>query len=114
MKNINKTNFVQIKGFLKVKYRSEEGVSRKKCEENLLATLFNEIEKIKLQSNLYNARENELVSVSESLRWLKELKCDHVMKQYSAISRIEMYSGAQKCVPPCNQSKQQSIIQPSI
>ncbi|TBU20693.1 hypothetical protein CWI38_0033p0010 [Hamiltosporidium tvaerminnensis] len=66
-----------------------------KCEENLLATLFNEIEKIKLQSNLYNARENELVSVSESLRWLKELKCDHVMKQYSAISRIEMYSGAQ-------------------
>ncbi|TBU20908.1 hypothetical protein CWI38_0010p0030 [Hamiltosporidium tvaerminnensis] len=48
MENINKTNFVLIKGFLKVKYCSEKGVTRRK--------------------------ENELVSVSESLRWLKERK----------------------------------------
>ncbi|TBU03744.1 PIF1-like helicase, partial [Hamiltosporidium magnivora] len=40
-------------------------------EEAQLAKLYNEIEKRKLHSKLYNARKNELVSVSDSSRWLK-------------------------------------------
>ncbi|TBU20081.1 hypothetical protein CWI38_0136p0080 [Hamiltosporidium tvaerminnensis] len=36
-----------------------------------LAKLYNEIEKRKLHSKLYNVRQNELVSFSGSLRWIK-------------------------------------------
>ncbi|TBU01717.1 hypothetical protein CWI36_1276p0020, partial [Hamiltosporidium magnivora] len=43
----------------------------KSLEEAQLAKLYNEIEKRKLHSKLYNARKNELVSVSDSSRWLK-------------------------------------------
>ncbi|TBU01531.1 hypothetical protein CWI36_1322p0010, partial [Hamiltosporidium magnivora] len=61
-----------IKGFLKVKYRLVEEVTKKSLEEAQLAKLYNEIEKRKLHSKLYNARKNELVSVGDSSRWLKK------------------------------------------
>ncbi|TBU20696.1 hypothetical protein CWI38_0032p0010, partial [Hamiltosporidium tvaerminnensis] len=54
-----------------LKYRLVEEVTKKSLEESQLAKLFNEIEKRKLHSKLYNARKNELVSVSDSSRWLK-------------------------------------------
>ncbi|TBU00961.1 hypothetical protein CWI37_0847p0030, partial [Hamiltosporidium tvaerminnensis] len=53
------------------KYRLVEEVTKKSLEEAQLAKLYNEIEKRKLYSKLYNARKNELVSVSDSSRWLK-------------------------------------------
>ncbi|TBU00191.1 hypothetical protein CWI36_1717p0010 [Hamiltosporidium magnivora] len=71
MENNNKTHLSLIKGFLKVKYRLVEEVTKKSLEEAQLAKLYNEIEKRKLHSKLYNARKNELVSVSDSSRWLK-------------------------------------------
>ncbi|TBU13435.1 reverse transcriptase [Hamiltosporidium tvaerminnensis] len=61
VENNNKTHLALIKGFLK-----------KSLEEAQLAKLYNEIEKRKLHSKLYNARKNELVSVSDSSRWLKK------------------------------------------
>ncbi|TBU11007.1 hypothetical protein CWI38_1433p0030, partial [Hamiltosporidium tvaerminnensis] len=64
VENNNKTHLALIKGFLKVKYRL--------VEEAQLAKLYNEIEKRKLHSKLYNARKNELVSISDSSRWLKK------------------------------------------
>ncbi|TBU13029.1 hypothetical protein CWI38_0554p0010 [Hamiltosporidium tvaerminnensis] len=69
--NNNKTHLSLIKNFLKIKYGLEEEVTKKKLEEAQLAKLYNEIEKRKLHSKLYNARKNELVSVSDSSRWLK-------------------------------------------
>ncbi|TBU19116.1 hypothetical protein CWI38_0219p0010, partial [Hamiltosporidium tvaerminnensis] len=71
VENNNKTHLALIKGFLKVKYRLAEEVTKKSLEEAQLAKLYNEIEKRKLHSKLYNARKNELVSVSDSSRWLK-------------------------------------------
>ncbi|TBT99645.1 hypothetical protein CWI39_1946p0010 [Hamiltosporidium magnivora] len=66
--NTNKTHLAPIKGFLKVKYRLIEEVTKKSLEEVQFAKLYNEIEKQKLHSKLYNARKNELMSVSDSLR----------------------------------------------
>ncbi|TBU19949.1 hypothetical protein CWI38_0165p0010 [Hamiltosporidium tvaerminnensis] len=71
VENNNKTHLALIKSFLKVKYRLVEEVTKKSLEEAQLAKLYNEIEKRKLHSKLYNARKNELVSVSDSSRWLK-------------------------------------------
>ncbi|TBU13641.1 hypothetical protein CWI38_0373p0010 [Hamiltosporidium tvaerminnensis] len=71
VENNNKTHLALIKGFLKVKYRLVEEVTKKSLEEAQLAKLYNEIEKRKLHYKLYNARKNELVSVSDSSRWLK-------------------------------------------
>ncbi|TBU12894.1 hypothetical protein CWI38_0592p0010 [Hamiltosporidium tvaerminnensis] len=71
VENNNKTHLALIKGFLKVKYRLVEEVIKKSLEEAQLAKLYNEIEKRKLYSKLYNARKNELLSVSDSSRWLK-------------------------------------------
>ncbi|TBU08033.1 reverse transcriptase [Hamiltosporidium tvaerminnensis] len=48
-----------------------EKITKKSLEEAQLAKLYNEIEKRKLHSKLYKARKNELVSVSDSSRWLK-------------------------------------------
>ncbi|TBU06414.1 hypothetical protein CWI38_2582p0010, partial [Hamiltosporidium tvaerminnensis] len=56
---------------LKSKVQLVEEVTKKSLEEAQLAKLYNEIEKRKLHSKLYNARKNELVSVSDSSRWLK-------------------------------------------
>ncbi|TBU02849.1 hypothetical protein CWI39_1078p0010 [Hamiltosporidium magnivora] len=61
--NNNKTHLALIKGFLKVKYRLVEEVTKKSLEEAQLVKLYNKIEKRKLLSKLYNARKNELVSV---------------------------------------------------
>ncbi|TBU12064.1 hypothetical protein CWI38_0914p0040 [Hamiltosporidium tvaerminnensis] len=72
VENNNKTHLALIKGFLKVKYRLVEEVTKKSLEEAQLAKLYNEIEKRKLHSKLYKARKNELVSVSDSSRWLKK------------------------------------------
>ncbi|TBU13006.1 hypothetical protein CWI38_0561p0040 [Hamiltosporidium tvaerminnensis] len=47
-------------------------LSEKSLEEAQLAKLYYEIEKRKLHSKLYNAKKNELVSVSDSSRWLKK------------------------------------------
>ncbi|TBU12814.1 reverse transcriptase [Hamiltosporidium tvaerminnensis] len=69
VENNNKTHLALIKGFLKVKYRLVEEVTKKSLEEAQLAKLYNEIEKRKLHSKLYNARKNELVSVSDYSRW---------------------------------------------
>ncbi|TBU06518.1 hypothetical protein CWI36_0435p0030 [Hamiltosporidium magnivora] len=44
----------------------------KNLEKAQLAKLYNEIEKRKLHSKLYNARKNELVSFSDSSRGLKK------------------------------------------
>ncbi|TBT96513.1 hypothetical protein CWI39_3745p0010, partial [Hamiltosporidium magnivora] len=71
VENNNKTYLALIKGFLKIKYRLVEEVTKKSLEEAQLAKLYNEIEKRKHHIKLYNARKNELVSVSDSLRWLK-------------------------------------------
>ncbi|KAK1347437.1 hypothetical protein LUQ84_003201 [Hamiltosporidium tvaerminnensis] len=71
VENNNKSYLALIKSFLKVKYRLLEEVTKKSLEEAQLAKLYNEIEKRKLHSKLYNARKNELVSVSDSSRWLK-------------------------------------------
>ncbi|TBU13544.1 hypothetical protein CWI38_0400p0050 [Hamiltosporidium tvaerminnensis] len=71
VENNNKTHLAQIKGFLKVKYRLVEEVTKKSLEKSQLTKLYNEIEKRKLHSKLYNARKNELVSVSDSSSWLK-------------------------------------------
>ncbi|TBU00327.1 hypothetical protein CWI36_1674p0010, partial [Hamiltosporidium magnivora] len=45
--------------------------TKKSLEEAQLAKLYNEIEKRKLHSKLYNVRKRKLVSVSDSSRWLK-------------------------------------------
>ncbi|KAK1347650.1 hypothetical protein LUQ84_002913 [Hamiltosporidium tvaerminnensis] len=72
MENNNKTQLALIKGFLNVKYRLVEEVTKKSLEEAQLAKILKEIEKRKLHSKLYNARKNELVSFSDFSRWLKK------------------------------------------
>ncbi|TBT98524.1 hypothetical protein CWI39_2397p0010 [Hamiltosporidium magnivora] len=72
VENNNKTHLSPIKNFLKIKYGLEEEVTKKKLEEAQLANLYNEIKNRKLHSKLYNARNNELVSVNDSSRCLKK------------------------------------------
>ncbi|TBU10160.1 hypothetical protein CWI38_1977p0010, partial [Hamiltosporidium tvaerminnensis] len=72
VENDNKTHLALIKDFLQVKYGMAEEVTKNKLDEAQLANLYNEIEKRKLHSKLYNARNNELVSVNDSSRWLKK------------------------------------------
>ncbi|TBU05269.1 hypothetical protein CWI36_0653p0010, partial [Hamiltosporidium magnivora] len=60
VENNNKLHFALIKGFLKLKYRLVEEVTKKSFEEAQLAKLYKKIEKRKLHSN-----------VSDSSRWLK-------------------------------------------
>ncbi|TBU20684.1 hypothetical protein CWI38_0035p0070 [Hamiltosporidium tvaerminnensis] len=62
VKNNNKTH---------LSYRLVEEVTKKSLEEAQLAKLYNEVETRKLHSKLYNARKNELLSISDSSRWLK-------------------------------------------
>ncbi|TBU10851.1 reverse transcriptase [Hamiltosporidium tvaerminnensis] len=70
--NNNKTHLALIKDFLQVKYGMAEEVTKNKLDEAQLANLYNEIEKRKLHSKLYNVGNNELVSVNDSSRWLKK------------------------------------------
>ncbi|KAK1347823.1 hypothetical protein LUQ84_002804 [Hamiltosporidium tvaerminnensis] len=72
VENNNKTHLSLIKNFLKIKYGLEEEVTKKKLEEAQHANLYNEIKNRKLHSKLYSARNNELVSVNDSSRWLKK------------------------------------------
>ncbi|KAK1347549.1 hypothetical protein LUQ84_003084 [Hamiltosporidium tvaerminnensis] len=72
VENDNKIYPSLIKNFIKIKYGLEEEVTKKKLEEAQLANLYNEIENRKLYSKLYSARNNELVSVNDSSRWLKK------------------------------------------
>ncbi|TBU01965.1 hypothetical protein CWI39_1265p0010, partial [Hamiltosporidium magnivora] len=72
VENDNKIHHALIKDFLQVKYGMAEEVTKNKLDEAQLANLYNEIEKRKLHSKLYNARNNELVSVNDSSRWLKK------------------------------------------
>ncbi|TBU20583.1 hypothetical protein CWI38_0032p0070 [Hamiltosporidium tvaerminnensis] len=68
--NNNKTHLSLIKNFLKIKYG--------------------------LEKDLYNARKNEIVSVSDSLRWLKKENIRPRDEAVFAESKIEMYSAEQK------------------
>ncbi|TBU07676.1 hypothetical protein CWI36_0242p0040 [Hamiltosporidium magnivora] len=77
----NKTHFALIKGFLEVKYRVVEEVIKKSLEEAQLAKLYIEIEKKILHSKLYNARKNELVSVSAFLDGQRMGTLGHVLTQ---------------------------------
>ncbi|TBU10428.1 hypothetical protein CWI38_1768p0020, partial [Hamiltosporidium tvaerminnensis] len=72
VENDNKTHLALIKDFLQVKYGMAEKVTKNKLDEAQLANLYNEIEKRKLHSKLYNARNNELVGVNYSSRCLKK------------------------------------------
>ncbi|TBU20279.1 hypothetical protein CWI38_0097p0020 [Hamiltosporidium tvaerminnensis] len=72
VENDNKPHLALIKDFLQVKYGMAEEVTKNKLDEAQLANLYNEIEKRKLHSKLYNARNNELVSVNDTSRWLKK------------------------------------------
>ncbi|KAK1348154.1 hypothetical protein LUQ84_002530 [Hamiltosporidium tvaerminnensis] len=100
VENNNKTNLSLIKGFLKVKYRLVEEVTKKSLEEAQLTKLYNEIEKQKLYSKLYDAKKNVLeVSVSDSSRWLKKGNIRPRNEAVFCYIRIEMYSGGQNvCV----------------
>ncbi|TBU20463.1 reverse transcriptase [Hamiltosporidium tvaerminnensis] len=87
VENNNKTHLALIKGFLKVNYRLVEEVIKKSLEEAQLAKLYNEIEKRKLYSKLYNARKNELVSVTvfcyiqdKNVFWGADGMCQHCNK----------------------------------
>ncbi|TBU06349.1 hypothetical protein CWI36_0467p0020 [Hamiltosporidium magnivora] len=60
VENNYKTHLALIKGFLKVKYRLVEEITKKSLEEAQLEKLYNEIEKRKHHLKLYNARKNEL------------------------------------------------------
>ncbi|TBT97265.1 hypothetical protein CWI39_3063p0010, partial [Hamiltosporidium magnivora] len=95
-----------IKGFLKVKYRLVEEVTKKSLEEAQLAKLYNEIEKRKLHSKLYKARKNELVSVSDSTRWLKR---GNIRPRNNAvfcyIQDRNVFRGAEGMSQHCKQSK---------
>ncbi|TBU10503.1 hypothetical protein CWI38_1715p0040, partial [Hamiltosporidium tvaerminnensis] len=105
VENNNKTHLALIKGFLKVKYRLVEEVTKKSLEEAQLAKLYNEIEKRKLHSKLYNARKNELVSVSDSSRWLKRGNIrprDEAMFCY--IQDRNVFWGADGMYQHCNKS----------
>ncbi|TBU09321.1 hypothetical protein CWI38_2161p0010, partial [Hamiltosporidium tvaerminnensis] len=63
VENNNKNHLALSKGFLKVKYMLVEEITKKSFEDAQLAKLYNEIEKRKLHSKLYNVRKNELVSL---------------------------------------------------
>ncbi|TBU12628.1 RhoGAP domain-containing protein, partial [Hamiltosporidium tvaerminnensis] len=105
VENNNKTHLALIKGFLKVKYRLVEEVTKKSLEEAQLAKLYNEIEKRKLHSKLYNARKNEFASVSQSSRWLKEENIrprDEVVFCYIQDSNV--FWGVDDVCLNCNQS----------
>ncbi|TBU10561.1 hypothetical protein CWI38_1681p0020 [Hamiltosporidium tvaerminnensis] len=98
-----------LKGFLKVKYRLIEEVTKKSLEEVQFAKLYNEIEKQKLHSKLYNARKNELVSVrnirprneavfcyiqDRNVFWGVDSVCRHCGKSGKTVDQI---ATAQKC-----------------
>ncbi|TBU12460.1 hypothetical protein CWI38_0748p0020 [Hamiltosporidium tvaerminnensis] len=106
VENNNKTHLSLIKNFLKIKYGLEEEVTKKKLEEAQLANLYNEIKNRKLHSKLYSARNNELVSVNDSSRWLKK---GSVKPRDEAVfcyiqNRIS-FLGAEGMWQHCNQSR---------
>ncbi|TBU12077.1 hypothetical protein CWI38_0909p0030, partial [Hamiltosporidium tvaerminnensis] len=106
VENNNITHLSLIKGFLKVKYSLVEEVTKKSLEEAQLAKLYNEIEKRKLHSKLYNARKNELVSVSDSSRWLKRGNIRPRNKAvFCYIQDRNVFWGADGVCQHCNQSK---------
>ncbi|TBU10092.1 reverse transcriptase, partial [Hamiltosporidium tvaerminnensis] len=100
VENINKTHLSLIKNFLKIKYGLEEEVTKKKLEEAQLANLYNEIKNRKLHSKLYSARNNELVSVNDSSRWLKN---GSVRPRDEADRNV--FWGAEGMCQHCNQSR---------
>ncbi|TBU12866.1 hypothetical protein CWI38_0601p0040 [Hamiltosporidium tvaerminnensis] len=101
----NKTHLSLIKNFLKIKYGLEEEVTKKKLEEAQHANLYNEIKNRKLHSKLYSARNNELVSVNDSSRWLKKGSVrprDEAVLCY--IQDRNVFWGAEGMRQHCNQS----------
>ncbi|TBU12792.1 reverse transcriptase, partial [Hamiltosporidium tvaerminnensis] len=95
VENNNKTHLALIKGFLKVNYRLVEEVTKKSLEEAQLAKLYNEIEKRKLHSKLYNARKNELVSVTvfcyiqdRNVFWGADGVCQHCGKSGKTVDHL--------------------------
>ncbi|TBU13510.1 hypothetical protein CWI38_0408p0010, partial [Hamiltosporidium tvaerminnensis] len=78
----------------------EEEVTKKKLEEAQLANLYNEIKNRKLHSKLYSARNNELVSVNDSSRWLKN---GSVRPRDEADRNV--FWGAEGMCQHCNQSR---------
>ncbi|TBU08174.1 hypothetical protein CWI38_2296p0010, partial [Hamiltosporidium tvaerminnensis] len=106
VENNNKTHLSLIKNFLKIKYGLEEEVTKKKSEEAQLANLYNEIKNRKLHSKLYSARNNELVSVNDSSRWLKKgsvRPLDEAVFCY--IQDRNVFWGAEGMCQHCNQSR---------
>ncbi|TBU20668.1 hypothetical protein CWI38_0037p0020 [Hamiltosporidium tvaerminnensis] len=97
VENNNKTHLSPIKNFLKIKYGLEEEVTKKKLEEAQLANLYNEIKNRKLHSKLYNARNNELVSVNDSSRCLKKGSVKLRMCQHCNQSRKTVDHLATRC-----------------
>ncbi|TBU01899.1 hypothetical protein CWI36_1236p0010, partial [Hamiltosporidium magnivora] len=83
VENIYKTHLSLIKNFLKIKYGLEEEVTKKKLEEAQLAKLYNEIEKRKLHSKLYNARKNEL-----NVFWGADGVCQHCGKSGKTVDHL--------------------------
>ncbi|TBU10176.1 hypothetical protein CWI38_1964p0010 [Hamiltosporidium tvaerminnensis] len=78
----------------------------KKLEEAQLANLYNEIKNRKLHSKLYSARNNELVSVNDSSRWLKKGSVrprDEAVFCY--IQDRNVFWGAEGMCQHCNQSR---------
>ncbi|TBU13754.1 hypothetical protein CWI38_0345p0030 [Hamiltosporidium tvaerminnensis] len=106
VENNNKTYLSLIKNFLKIKYGLEEVVAKKKLEEAQLANKYNEIKNRKLHSKLYSARNNELVSVNDSSRWLKKgsvkLRDEAV---FCYIQNRNVFRGAEGMCQHCNQSR---------
>ncbi|TBU17660.1 hypothetical protein CWI38_0272p0040 [Hamiltosporidium tvaerminnensis] len=95
VENTNKTHLPLIKGIIKVKYKLEESVTKRNLEEAQLAKLYNEIEKRKLDSKLYNVRKGELGSISASSRWLNKSK---IMSHNES---TEIFSGDHKVLIQC-------------
>ncbi|TBU12161.1 hypothetical protein CWI38_0873p0020 [Hamiltosporidium tvaerminnensis] len=77
----------------------------KSVEDAQLAKLYNEIEKRKLHSKLYNARGNELVSVNDSYRWLKKGNIRlHDETVFCYIQDRNVFWGADGLCQRCNKS----------
>ncbi|TBU01692.1 hypothetical protein CWI36_1283p0010 [Hamiltosporidium magnivora] len=82
-----------------------EEVNKKSVEDAQLAKLYNEIEKRKLHSKLYNARGNELVSVNDSYRWLKKGNIRlHDETVFCYIQDRNVFWGADGLCQRCNKS----------
>lgn len=99
------SQLVNIKYYLKRKYKLEDGFNNKELEKAQIEYLYNQIKNKTFHQMLYKCRDNKLIDMEESSKWLK--KSNIKPRDEAAFCMMQdrnmFYGEAQKC-PHCKTS----------